>query len=217
MTIKILLVDDHKALLSGLKVLLEAVPGFEVLGRANDGRAAVRLAEELEPDVVVMDIGLPDLNGLEATRRIVKAGEGPRVLAFSMYTGTRYVAEMLKAGVSGYLHKSADIDEVIDAIRTVREGRTYLSPEVSERIVEDYVSLKSKDSSSAHVMLSNREREVLQGMAEGRSTKELACALHISTATVETHRRRLMMKLDLHTVAELTKYAIREGLTSLEA
>ena len=216
MSIKILLADDHIITRQGLRSLLETQSDIEVVAEAQDGRTAVRLARQLSPDIIIMDVSMPDLNGIEATRQIVSDFENIKVIALSMHSDTLYVAEMLKNGASGYLLKDCAFDELIQAIRIVITGKTYLSPAISGVVVDDYLHRLSKSEVSSADVLTDREREVLQLMAEGKSTKEIARHLYISTKTVETHRRQIMNKLNLHSVAELTKYAIKKGLTSLE-
>jgi DNA-binding NarL/FixJ family response regulator len=216
MTVKIFLVDDHKVLLDGLRALLEQHADLKVIGEAGDGRTAVRKVLKLKPDLVIMDIRLPELNGIEATRQILTQDPSIKILALSMHTNKRFVSEMLKSGVLGYLQKGCDIDELIKAIRQVLEGNIYLSPSITGEVVKDYVSFLSSDETSVFSILTDREREVLQCLSEGRAVKEIALQLHVSVTTIETHRRRIMKKLNIHTVAELTKYAVREGLTSLD-
>ena len=215
MKMLILLADDHKLVCEGLRSLLDREPDMEVVGQAHDGRSAVRLAGELAPHVVVLDVAMPDLNGIDAARQIVKNTPGTKVLALSMHSDRRYVSEMLLAGASGYLLKDCALEELARAIRAVCGGERYLSPRIASTVVDEYVRRVSADRPAVMSVLSNREREVLQLLAEGKSTKLIARKLHISTKTVETHRRQVMNKLDLHSVAELTKFAIREGLTSL--
>ena len=229
---KVLLADDHRIVREGLKSLLAAQPDMEVVAEAADGRQAVQMARDLAPDVVVMDVAMPQLNGIEATRQIAADEPGMKVVALSMHSDRRFVSEALKAGASGYVLKDGAFDELISAIRAVVSDKVYLSPRVAGVVVEDYVRrLPPRDGS--HVLhagaaaqparhgafdaLTPREREVLQLMAEGYATKEVAHRLSVSVKTVETHRRNLMEKLGLDSVAELTKYAIREGLTSVEA
>ena len=215
MTIRVVVVDDHKLVKEGICALLKDEPAVEVIGDAADGRAAVRMAEELSPDVVLMDVALPGLNGIEATRQIVKSKPRVRVLALSMYADGNYVSEMLKAGAAGYLLKDCEFDELTRAIRTVASDHTYLSPRISNLVVADYLEHMPEDSQSPAELLTPREREVLQLLAEGESVKEIAVKLNVSIKTVETHRRQIMEKLDIHSIAELTKYAVRRGLTSL--
>ena len=214
----ILLADDHQIVREGLRSLLEGEAGFQVVAEAGDGRTAVQLAKEHRPDVVVMDIGMPHLNGIEATRQIINSGAGhPKVIALSMHSDRRFMSEILKAGASGYLLKDSAAEELIGAIRAVAEGKVYLSPQIADVVVDDYLRRIPAAESTVFTALTPREREVLQLMAEGKATKQIAQLLHVSIKTVETHRRQLMEKLDLHSVAELTKYAIREGLTTIEA
>jgi two-component system response regulator NreC len=214
---KILLADDHRMVRAGLRSLLEAEAGLDVVAEADDGRTAVKLAAEVAPDVVIMDISMPDLNGVEATRQIRSApeGESPKVIALSGHTDKRFTLEMLKAGASGYVLKDSAFEELAKAVRAVVADQIYLSPGVADVVVRDAVGGPGHEPAFAR--LSPREREVLQLTAEGKAMKEIAAHLHVSIKTVETHRRNLMEKLNLHSVAELTKFAVREGMTSLEA
>jgi DNA-binding NarL/FixJ family response regulator len=214
--ISILLADDHVMLRSGLRTLFNQEPDMKVVGEADDGRAAAALAQQLHPDVVIMDITMPDLNGIESTRLILKDAPATKVIALSAHSDRRYVSEALKIGAVGYLPKSAPYDELTTAIHTVMEGRIYLSPRIANLVIEDYVRGGTREAPTAFTSLSHREREVLQLVAEGLATKEVAARLNVSIKTVETHRSRLMTKINVRGVAELTKYAIREGLTSLE-
>ena len=216
MKIRILLTDDHRIMREGLKSLLDDESDMEVIAEAENGRRAVELVDELNPDVVVMDIGMPELNGIEATRRIVLDHPVTKVIALSMHSDRRFMAEILKAGAAGYLLKDGAYEELAGAIRTVVANKMYLSPRIADVVVEDYVRNMPRGEPSAFAALTAREREVLQLLAEGKATKQAAACLHVSVKTVETHRRSIMTKLDIHSVAELTKYAIREGLTSLE-
>ncbi len=213
---RILLADDHKITRQGLRLLLEKESDMEVVAEADQGRAAVQLAGELMPDVVIMDVSMPDLNGMEATKQIVGRIENVKVIALSMHSDTLFVTEMLKSGVSGYLLKDCAFEELASAIRSVVSGKTYLSPSISDVVVNGYLHRLSKSETAGSDIISDREREVLQMIAEGKSTKQIALKLHISVKTVETHRRQIMNKLNIFSVAELTKYAIRKGLTSLE-
>lgn len=215
MKIRVVVVDDHQLVKEGICSLLKDEPEVEVIGDAADGRAAVRMAEELAPDVVLMDVALPGLNGVEATRQIVKSRPRVRVLALSMYADGNYVSEMLKAGAAGYLLKDCDLEELTRAIRTVAADHTYLSPQISNLVVSDYLEHLPEDGQSPAEVLTPREREVLQLLAEGKSVKDIAAKLKVSIKTVETHRRQIMEKLDIHSIAELTKYAIRRGLTNI--
>lgn len=216
MTIKIIIADDHQIVRQGLSTLLAKESDMEVVAEADNGRIAVQLTRELAPQVVIMDVNMPDLNGIEATRQILNHSPGIKVIALSMHTDRRFVVNMLKAGASGYLLKDCAFEELSQAIRLVMANKTYLSPGVSDIVIKDYVQGLSTPRASAYSVLTNREREVLQLMAEGRSTSQIAEHLHISVKTVETHRQQIMHKLGIHNIAELTKYAIREGLTSLE-
>lgn len=216
MSIRILLADDHQIIRAGLRSLLEKEPGLTVIAEAETGREAVRLTLVQQPEVVVMDVAMPDLNGIEATRQIIAERPGIRVVALSMHADRRYVMEMLKAGASGYLLKDSAFEELVRAIRTVLANQTYLSPEIANLVVGDYVrQLQQNKDTSAFSVLTVREREVLQLLTEGSSTAQIAERLHLSVKTIETHRQNIMEKLGLRSIAELTKYAIREGLTSL--
>ncbi len=214
MSIKIILAEDHKITREGLVNMLKGQPGMEVVGEAGNGREAIRLTRELTPDLVIMDVTMPSLNGIDATRIITSSPKNVRVIALSMYSDKQFVQGMMQAGASGYLLKDCAFSELVAAVRAVFKGDTYLSPGIAGIVVEDYVSKLSKSSSSASGILTKREREVLQLISEGVSTKHIAATLAISIKTVETHRRQMMGKIGIRTVAGLTKYAIREGLTS---
>ncbi|MCK4850963.1 MAG: response regulator transcription factor [Phycisphaerae bacterium] len=216
MSIRIVLADDHQLFRDGLSALLAQEAELELVGEAANGRTAVELAGELAPDVVVMDISMSDLNGIEATRQIVQRTLATKVLALSMHSDRRFVEGMLQAGASGYLLKDCANEEFVRAIREVAAGRTYLSPAVAGQVVEEYVHGERAKAGALSRLLTAREREVLQLVAEGLRTKEIANRLHISSKTAETHRQQLMNKLNIHSVAELTKFAVREGLTSLD-
>jgi two-component system, NarL family, response regulator NreC len=219
MGIRIILADDHNIIRQGLRAMLEQQADMEVVAEAQDGREILSLASSLDPDIIIMDVAMPNLNGIEATRQITQHGGGGKVkiLALSMHADKRFAAGMLSAGASGYLLKDCAFDELVQAIRTVRAGQVFLSPAITDVVVEDYVSRVSAADDSAFAVLTAREREVLQLMAEGQSTKDAAALLHVSPKTVETHRRQIMEKLGIFSVAELTKYAIREGLVSLDS
>jgi len=217
MKIRVLIADDHKIVRDGLRALLEKQKGMEVVAEAQDGREAVRLARELSPDIVIMDVAMPDLNGVDATRQIVPEVRDVKVIALSMHSDKRFVAQMFKAGASGYLLKDCAFEELAQAVAVVMAGHTYLSPEIVGPVMEDYVRHLSNTDSSGFGVLTAREREVLQLLAEGRTTRQIAAHLHVSIKTIETHRQQIMNKLKVHSLAELTKYAIREGLTSLES
>jgi DNA-binding NarL/FixJ family response regulator len=216
MSVRILLADDHKVVCEGLQLIIEKQPGMQVIGVANDGREAVRLAREMSPDVVIMDVAMPNLNGIEATRQIIEESPGTKVIALSMHTHKRYVTGMLSAGVSGYLLKDCAGDELAQAIQTVIGNQVYLSPAIAGIVVEEYAKKAASSAEHSHPILSSREREVLQLLAEGRSTRQISTSLHLSVKTIETHRRQLMAKLGLKSIAEVTKYAIREGIISLD-
>jgi DNA-binding NarL/FixJ family response regulator len=211
----IVLADDHGMVRSGLRALLEREAGLSVIGEASDGRSAVRLIHELSPDVAVMDLHMPDLNGIEATRQVLAGTPSVKVIALSSNSDETTTIEMLRAGATGYVLKDAAFEELVTAIRTVLKGEVYLSPPVASLVVSDYIKGNSAEYSSAFSDLSAREREVLQLIAEGKATKEVANVLNVSLKTAETHRRNLMIKLNVDSVAELTKYAIRQGLTSI--
>ncbi len=216
MSTRIVVADDHEIVREGLCSLLDGQADFEVVGRARGGRTTVQMARDLRPSVVVMDIAMPLLNGIEATRQIAEDCPDVKVIALSMHSDRRYVARMLQAGASGYLLKDSAIEELVRAIRAVIAGHTYLSPSVAGSVVDDYVNQLTAASADSLAGLTDREREVLQLMAEGVATKQIASRLHVSVKTVETHRQHIMSKLDIHSVAELTKFAVREGLTSLD-
>jgi DNA-binding NarL/FixJ family response regulator len=215
MKIKVLLADDHVMMRGGLRMLLEQNAEIAVVGEAEDGREAVRLAKKLSPDVVVMDIAMPDMNGIEATRQIIAEHPGVKIIALSMHSDRRFVSEMLKAGAMAFLLKQCAVDELITAIQTVLKNQTYISPCISSVVVDQFVRNTSKSKPDVFSRLTDREREVLQLVAEGKTSKEIASQLNLSIKTVEAHRLNIMEKLNIHTVAELTKYAIREGLSSL--
>lgn len=218
MEIRILLADDHKLFRDGLRTLLEKQAGVSVVGEAGDGLQCVQSCRDLKPDVILMDISMPQLNGIEATRRILQEMPKTRVIMLSMHSDRRFVIETLKTGAMGYLLKDSAFEELVSVLGAVMDGRIYLSREITDIVVKDYVELaqSSDGDSTVFSVLSAREREVLQLLAEGRTTKEIADKLHVSGKTIETHRKQIMQKLDLHSIAELTKYAIREGLTQLE-
>jgi DNA-binding NarL/FixJ family response regulator len=215
MKIKILLVDDHKILRDGICSLVKGYPDMEVIGEAADGRTALRLVEELSPDVVIMDISMPDLNGIDATRKINADYPNIKVIALSMHYDKQFVSEIFKAGASGYLLKECAFDELEHAIRVVMENKTFINPQIASLVVESLINQPATANHKAFSLLTEREREVLQLIAEGKSTKQIATHLYVSAKTIESHRRQVMGKLNIRNVAELTKYAIREGLTSV--
>ncbi len=217
MAISVLLADDHRIFREGLLSLLQGVEDIQVVGEAANGREAVRLAARLRPAVVVMDISMPELNGVEATRQILADAPRARVLVLSMHRDPRYVAGVLEAGAKGYLLKDCAAAELVSVIRTVANGESYLSPQVAEVVVRGFVGRLSLETGRPPAsVLSPREREVLQLLAEGCDTRTIADRLHIGVKTVENHRRNLMEKLGLTNLADLIRYALREGVTSLD-
>jgi two-component system response regulator NreC len=215
--ITVLLAEDHTIVRKGLRSLLESRADIKVVGEAENGREAIDRVEELRPDVVVMDIGMPGLNGLEATRRIKKRFGDIQVLVLTVHTGEEYILQILRAGASGYLVKQAAPAELISAIQAVHRGEAFLSPSISKKVLEDYVQRTGATAQrDGFERLTDREREVLQLIAEAYSTREIAEQLHISIKTAETHRAHLMEKLSLHSTAELTRYAIRKGVVTLD-
>lgn len=213
--IRIILADDHAVMRRGLRLVLEQQEDFEVIGEASDGREAVMLAETLTPNVVLLDITMPNLNGIEAARQITAKQLGCAIVVLSMHSDEGYVLRALKAGVRGYLLKESAEADLIQAIRCVSEGKAYFSPAVSRMLVEDYVrQLQDKDIEDSYDLLTAREREILQLVAEGKSNKDVAAMLNLSPYTVETHRGNIMEKLSLHSVPELILYAVRKGVIS---
>jgi two-component system response regulator NreC len=213
--IRILLADDHNVMRKGLRLLLESQPGFSVVGEASDGHQAVEQAEATKPDVVVLDIGMPRLSGTEAAQRIGELLPGTSVIILSMHSDEGYVMRALKAGAKGYLLKDAAEGDLVEAIRAVGNGKTFFSSEISKMLVEDYVrEIRTRGVEDSYELLTSREREILHLLAEGKSNKDIASALNLSPYTVETHRRNLQEKLNLHSFAELILYAVRKGLIS---
>ena len=217
MTIRLVLVDDHELMRQGLRALVDGQKDVEVVGEANDGRTALALVRSLSPDVVVMDVAMKDMNGIEATRQIRAECPNVKVIGLSSHADARYVKAMLEAGACGYVLKANAYDDLHRAIDAARRGKSYLCPDVTEAIIGGSMNAPTHTTAFSGGSLSPREREVLQLLAEGRTSPEIAKRLFVATTTVETHRRNIMRKLDIHSVADLTKYAIREGLTSLEA
>lgn len=216
MKIKVMLVDDHQVFREGLRSLLEQQNDLQVVGDVETGRSAVDQALRLKPDVVIMDIAMPELNGIEATRQICAKAPDTKVVALSMHSDKRFIAGMLQAGALGYLLKANAFEEVVQAVRTVLTNKHYVSRDTADTIVRDYVTQITQATPERRAELSPREREVLQLLAEGFATKEVAERLHVSSNTVDTHRAHIMAKLNVNSFADLVKYAIREGLTSLE-
>jgi DNA-binding NarL/FixJ family response regulator len=213
--LNVLIADDHRIFRQGLRALLEKEHDLRVVAEADNGRDAIEAIENNSLDLAIMDVAMPGLNGIEATRKILSQKPGLRVIGLSMHTDRRFVSEMLKAGAVGFVSKDSAFEELVQAIRTVLSGKVYLSPVAAGVVVDDYLRRSGPGETTAFSALTAREREVLQLMAEGRNTKQIAMDLHVSIKTVETHRRQVMEKLELFSVAELTKYAIREGLTTL--
>jgi len=206
--IKILLADDHTIVRQGLKLILSAHPDLEVAGEAANGREAVEMAQKLKPDIVLMDVAMPELNGIEATRRMVEANSRLKVLVLSMHKEAVYVREILKAGARGYILKDAIDTELLNAVRSVAKGDGYISPAVSGALLNDY----RKDVTDPVDLLSGREREVLQLIAEGKTNKEIATRLNLSVYTIDSHRGKIMEKLNLHSTGELVRFALKHGL-----
>jgi two-component system, NarL family, response regulator NreC len=206
--IKILLADDHALVRHGFRMILAAQPDMEIAGEAGNGREAVELAQKLKPDVVVMDVTMPELNGIEATRRLIELSPRTRVLALSMHKDAVYVREILRAGARGYLLKDSADADLLAAVRAVAKGEGYLSPGVSDAVLSDY----RRHVTDPLDLLTTREREVLQMIAEGKTNKEIATSLKLSVYTIEAHRGRLMEKLNLHSTGELVRFAVRSGL-----
>lgn len=212
---RILLADDHKIIRDGLRALLENTDGIEVVGEAETGRQAVLLSKECQPGIIIMDISMADLNGMEATRMILAEFPKIKVIALSMHTDRRFVAGMFKAGVSGFLPKDCAFDELEKAIHAVSRGEVYLSSKITGTLMNDYIN-RIEQVEAISPELTGREREVLQLISEGNTTREIAEKLCVSIKTIESHRRQIMEKLDCRSIAELTKYALKEGLTSLD-
>ena len=215
MSIRILLADDHGIIRQGLCSLLEKQPDMEVVGEAEDGQKALELVRQLVPDIVIMDVTMPNLNGIDATRQITKEFPKVKVLALSIHSNKRFVADMLRAGAAGYILKECLLEELIEAIRTITAGNIYFSSKITDVVVDDYMDHLS-EAIEPTKPLTDRERQVLQYIAEGRLVRDIAAQMHLSIKTIEFNRRQLMKKLKIHTIAALTKYAIREGLTSLD-
>jgi DNA-binding NarL/FixJ family response regulator len=215
MPIRILLADDHTVVRDGLRALLERQPDMTVVAEAADGRDSVRLAEEQSPDVVVMDITMPNMNGIEATRRILAANPRTAVVILSMHQDESYVLRSLKAGAKGYLLKDSLRSDIVDAIRAVSQGRSFLTRKISRIMQEDYVrQMERRGVEDSYDLLTDREREILQLVAEGKANKEVAGLLNIGLTTVETHRTHILQKLGLHSVPELILYAVRKSIVS---
>jgi DNA-binding NarL/FixJ family response regulator len=213
--IRVLLADDHTVIRTGLRLVLEQEPDLVVVGEAADGRQAVELADSLGPDVVVMDLGMPNLNGIEASRRITEAHPKIGIVVLSMHSDETYVLRALKAGARGYLLKDSASEDLVRAVRAVSERKSYFSPAVGKMLLEDYMrKLQRSGAEDSYELLTPREREILQLIAEGKSNKEIAYQLNLSLYTVETHRAHIMQKLNLQSVPELVLYAVRRGIIS---
>jgi DNA-binding NarL/FixJ family response regulator len=216
MPLKVLLVDDHKIMLEGLNSLINTQADMTVIGSASNGSEAVRLTEKLSPDIVIMDITMPGLNGISATEKITSGSGNTKVIVLSIHNDKLYVMKAFKAGAKGYLLKKSTFDELICAINTVNNDSVYISAGISDIIIDNFVQSLTKKKSVLSPILTARETEVLGMIAEGKSTKQIASFLYVSMKTVESHRKKIMDKLQIYSIAELTKYAIREGLTSVE-
>ncbi len=214
MAIRILLVDDHEIMREGMCALLKRRSDMAVVGQAGDGRTAISMAKELSPNIVIMDIGMPNLNGIEATRQLILDNPSTKVMALSTHSDGTIVAKMLKAGAGGYMLKESAFSELLEGIDAMMEGKTYLCTKIAKIVFSDYVNMLSNPKWSGSDFLSSRENEVLQLVAEGKTTKEIAQLLNLSIKTVDSHREHIMEKLSIHNIAGLTKYAVREGITS---
>ncbi len=214
--IKILIVDDHMLMRQGILKLIANFDDFEVVGEAANGRQAIEQARSLSPDVIIMDIAMQEMNGIDATKKILAENPNAKIIALSMHSDRSFIMEILKSGASGYLLKDCAFEELESAIRIVHTGKTYLSPSIANVVVKDYVNISNGESHPESSQLTDREREVLQLIAEGVSTKQIAFKLDVSVKTIETHRRNIMKKLEAKSIADLVKHGIRMGLTSLE-
>jgi DNA-binding NarL/FixJ family response regulator len=216
MNIRVILADDHVIMREGLRRLLESQPGIEVVAEVGDGRNAVKKAKELRPDVVIIDIGMPDLNGIEAARQIMSSIPRVKIIGLSMHSEKQFIVEMLRAGASAYLLKDCASQELVQAIREALVNRIYLSPSIADDVIRSYIHDLPDIPLSPYSVLTAREREVLQLLAEGKSIKEISKSLYVSVKTIETHKQNIMEKLNIHNIAGLTKYAVVEGLTTLD-
>lgn len=217
MSLRLFMADDHTLFRDALRPMLNRHPEIEVIGEASDGLQALQTIREQRPDIALLDISMPGMNGIEITRQVVAQVPGTSVIILSMHADRRFVIESLKAGARAYVLKESSIDELFDAIQAIRSNRIYLSPVLSDLMLREYIDSMDSPSTSAYELLSGREREVLQLLAEGRSTKETAEKLHLSVKTVETHRAQIKAKLGMQSIAELTRYAIREGIITLDS
>ncbi|MBN2590233.1 MAG: response regulator transcription factor [Sedimentisphaerales bacterium] len=213
---KVLIADDHSIVREGLKSLIDKQKSMQVVGEAEDGQKAIDLTRELSPDIVIMDISMPNLNGIEATREILRHKPQIKIIILSMYTDKHIVKESLEAGAQGYILKSNLLDELLNAIKAIKANERYLSPRITGIVVEDYINLKANGKTKKQIELTSRERHIIQLIAEGKTIKEIARTINISPKTADANRRQIMNKLNIFNTAELTKYAIREKITSLE-
>jgi DNA-binding NarL/FixJ family response regulator len=216
MTIRIILADEHKIMRQGLRTLLDGEADMEVVAETDNGKMTLELAKELRPDVIILDISMSDLNGIEASRQLLSEYPQTRIIALSMHSDSMFVRNMLKSGASGYLLKDCASEELVQAMHTVMRGKTYISPGVTDMLIRDVADEWAADTVSVYAVLTSQEREVLKLLAEGKRALQISDTLGLSTKSVEAHRQQLMTKLDLRSVAELTKYAIRHGLTSVD-
>jgi DNA-binding NarL/FixJ family response regulator len=216
LSVKILLADDHKIIRDGLRTLIECYSHFKIVAEAEDGRSAVQLCRQLSPDVVLMDISMPYLNGVDATRQILTHLPKTKVIILSLHSSKRLIDAVFASGASGYLLKNCGIEDVFSAIEAVNGGGIYLHPKIAAIVRDGYLEAITRQGPPSFTLLSSREREVLQLIAEGKSSKEIAFSFNLSVKTIEAHRQRIMKKLKIRNIASLTKYAIREGLTSEE-
>lgn len=214
MAVKVLIVDDHEIMREGMSALLHKYSEFEVVGQAADGRQVLEMASRLKPDLVIMDVGMPNLNGIDATKQLLSLHSGLKIMALSTHSDGSVVAKMIKAGASGYMLKESAFEELIEGLNTLLDGRTFLCNKISKVVFSEYVGMVTNPKNKNGDGLTNREREVLQLVAEGHTTREIAEVLELSTKTIDSHREHIMEKLGIRNIAGLTKYAIREGLTS---
>ncbi|MBC8379803.1 MAG: response regulator transcription factor [Planctomycetes bacterium] len=214
MAVKVLIVDDHEIMREGMSARLHKYSEFEVVGQAADGRQVLEMASRLKPDLVIMDVGMPNLNGIDATKQLLSLHSGLKIMALSTHSDGSVVAKMIKAGASGYMLKESAFEELIEGLNTLLDGRTFLCNKISKVVFSEYVGMVTNPKNKKGDGLTNREREVLQLVAEGHTTREIAEVLELSTKTIDSHREHIMEKLGIRNIAGLTKYAIREGLTS---
>ena len=214
MVVKVLIVDDHEIMREGMSALLHKYSEFEMVGQAADGRQAMEMVSRLKPDVVIMDVGMPNLNGVDATKQLRALYPDLKIMALSTHSDGSVVAKMIKAGASGYMLKESAFDELVEGLNTLLEGKTFLCNKISKVVFSEYVGMVTNPKAKNGDGLTSREREVLQLVAEGSTTKEIAAVLKLSTKTIYSHREHIMEKLEIRNIAGLTKYAIREGLTS---